>query len=250
MKTTTRFEGGFFHLYNRGVDKRPIFSDDHDWGRIWVTMNALRIGASFREFLRSKNMTNKQPLVDIICCCFMPNHFHFLVQERKPDGISEFMGRLSNSFTKYFNTKYRRTGRLFESKYKMRPVNEDGDLCSLSRYIHLNPLKLLDPAWKERGLSESEAIGFLRRYPWSSLDAYLSPYGSKEISTELIRGFYPKPDDYLRFLTSKIPEPKSAVPYSHVKTQDRRPNTDSGQDGKRGLCWDGLVTGWSAASAG
>ena len=69
----------------------------------------------------------------------MPNHFHFLIRQIKDNGVSIFISHLTNSYTKYFNTKYKRVGPLFQGEFKAVLIDSDEQLMHISRYIHLNP---------------------------------------------------------------------------------------------------------------
>src|SRR3990167_5879702 len=137
----------FYHIYNRGSEKRDVFTQQKDYKRFVKTFfyyQFLDPKPSFSKFSTSElnihkpNLTNK--LVEIICYCLMPNHFHFLIRQLKDNGISIFMSQLSNSYTKYFNTKYNRVGALFQGTFKAVLVESDEQLLHLSRYIHLNPI--------------------------------------------------------------------------------------------------------------
>ena len=104
----------------------------------------------------------------------MPNHFHILVKEISDHGISLFMEKLSTGYSKYFNTKYRRVGPLFQGRFKARRIDNDEYLKYLTAYIHLNPVKLIDPMWKKNGIrNRSEAELFLKNYRYSSYGDYL-----------------------------------------------------------------------------
>lgn len=116
----------------------------------------------------------------------MPNHFHFLVRQIQDKGISIFMSQLTNSYTKYFNTKYKRVGPLFQGAFKAVRVVTDEQLVHLSRYIHLNPIVSL--------LTKS-----LMNYPWSSFFEY-SGEASGFCSTKEVLSFFPSKDAYKKFL--------------------------------------------------
>ena len=104
----------------------------------------------------------------------MPNHFHLLVREVKEGGITRFMEKLSTSYSMYFNKKYNRTGSLFENRFKAEHVGRDEYLKYLFAYIHLNPVKLIDPKWKENGITNiSTAQKYLSNYAYSSIHDYL-----------------------------------------------------------------------------
>jgi len=118
-------------------------------------------------------MDRGEPLIDIAAYALMPNHFHLLVRQRKENGISNFMQKLMTGYTMYFNTKNKRTGTLFQGRYRSEHVQNDRYLKYLISYIHLNPIKLIDPAWKESGIVNStRAKKFLEQYRYSSYIDY------------------------------------------------------------------------------
>jgi putative transposase len=169
-------EGGFYHVYNRGTDKRAIFNWHSDYERFImllylanstkaVHVNDSRGSTSGKLF----QIDQGDQIVDICAYCLMPNHFHLLLHERTSGGISHFMQKLSTAYTMYFNAKNERTGALFEGKFKARDANEDRYLKYLLAYIHLNPAKLINSSWKDA--SDVEIIRtkqFLDIYPFSS----------------------------------------------------------------------------------
>ena len=99
----------------------------------------------------------------------MPNHFHILITPKKEGGISKFMQKLTTAYVMYYNQKYKRTGGLFEGKFKSQHLDNDRYLKYIFSYIHLNPIKLIKPKWKELGIKNKiEALDFLRGYIFSS----------------------------------------------------------------------------------
>lgn len=147
VKTYT--EGGYYHIYNRGVEKREIFKDESDC-RIFLHYIMLYLSPvdeilqkypdkiRIRRFLKS----NLSEEVDLLCFSLMPNHFHFLIKQNSKHGIIKFMRRLMTSYVMYFNKKYERVGSLFQGKYKAINVDKDEYLLHLTRYIHLNPFEI------------------------------------------------------------------------------------------------------------
>lgn len=109
---------------------------------------------------RVTDLARKERIVDIICYCFMPNHFHLLLKQRRAGGITEFMAKLTNSYTKYFNMKNKRVGPLFQGEFKAVHIETDDQLIHLSRYIHLNPI--INYVSKD-----------LDSYQWSSYSEYI-----------------------------------------------------------------------------
>jgi putative transposase len=167
--------GEFYHLYNRGTDKRVIFNDKADHLRflhlLHLANNTERINV--RDLSKDDNdlfvSEVAHRLVSIGAYCLMPNHYHILVTPVVEDGVSLFMQKLSTSYSMYFNKKYERTGTLFEGKFKSQLVDEDRYLKYLFSYIHLNPVKLIQKDWKEVGLKNKTATeAFLSNYEYSS----------------------------------------------------------------------------------
>lgn len=169
----------YYHIYNRGTDKRLIFLDNADRDRF---VRLLFISNSTKPvvFRNIKNMAYSdidkgEPIVAIGAYCLMPNHFHILARETTPGGISVFMGKLLTAYSAYFNKKYQRTGALFESTFRAQHVDNDNYLKYLFAYIHLNPVKLIEPDWKEKGIVNAKvAIKQLSEYRYSSYDEYMA----------------------------------------------------------------------------
>ena len=146
MRKVKLSEGEYYHIYNRGVDRRKTFLDDRDYERF---ISNLFLANSSKKFEMSKNKDKKWSLekslseergdrvVAIGAYCLMPNHFHLLVKEITPGGISKFMQKVQNAYTGYFNKKVHRTGVLFEGAFKAEHVDDDRYLKYLFAYKHL-----------------------------------------------------------------------------------------------------------------
>jgi len=158
----------YYHIYNRGVAKQKIFSDPRDYKRLLTAFGfyleqspKTRLSIADEKELKILNLTApKKPLVEILAYCLMPNHFHLLLKQLKNEGISIFIRRSIDSYTKYFNTKYNRVGPLFQGRFKTVAVENDEQLLHLSRYIHLNPFT-------------SKLTNSVADYEWSSYQFYL-----------------------------------------------------------------------------
>lgn len=134
-----------YHIINRGVEEREVFLDKRDYSRfidsfIYYQKADPPTRFSFRKRLKKEQLSNLDNLVEIVCYCLMPNHFHFLLKQVKDGGISLFISRLVNSYTRYFNTRHRRVGHLFQGPFKAVRIENDEQLIHASRYIHLNPV--------------------------------------------------------------------------------------------------------------
>lgn len=114
------------------------------------------------------------PLVEIVAYCLMPNHFHLLLREVEEGGVSKFMQKLTTGYTMYFNKRHDRNGSLFQGRFKATHVADDRYMRYLISYIHLNPIKLIEPKWKEIGITDkTRAEQYLGEYAQSSYMDYL-----------------------------------------------------------------------------
>ncbi len=197
----------FYHLYNRGTDKRKIFDNKADYERFLALLyvsnsveqvhlnNQRHRGSTLADRLE---LERGKTLVSIAAYCLMPNHFHLLVQERKEGGISKFMQKLTTAYTMYYNTKNERNGVLFQGKFKSEHVGEDRYLKYLLAYLHLNPSKYSKP----------------EKYPYSS---YLDFAGvvrlqGKILDMKVLPEYFPNPkhfkkemQEWLRYRTEVEP---------------------------------------------
>lgn len=168
--------GEYYHLYNRGTDKRKIFLDNADQERfislLYLCNSGIPIhrsdhmGASLKKIL---SVPRETELVDIGAYCLMTNHFHLLVHEQTEGGISIFMQKLATAYTMYFNKKNTRTGALFEGRFRAQHVQNDEHLKYLFAYIHLNPIGIIEDEWKTHHIkNKKKAEEFLASYSYSS----------------------------------------------------------------------------------
>jgi len=188
-------EEQYYHLFNRGVDKREVFLDDSDYQRAYDTLffyTAENIPKRFsmsnsreKDFIKS----SRDKLVSVISFCFMPTHFHFQVKEEKVNGLSTFISRFSNSYTRYFDLKYKRGGYLFQGKYKKTTIQTDEQLLHVSRYIHLNPLM-------------SNLVLELEEFRWSSYPEFLSLHHGF-CKKEIILSHFSSIQDYINFIADQ-----------------------------------------------
>lgn len=170
----------YYHLYNRGTEKRNVFLDHADYTRFLTYLYLCNGKNPVHQQLQKRELHNLyehdrgDSLVDIGAFCLMPNHFHILAKEKIGNGISSFMQKLSTGYTMYFNKRYERTGALFQGRFKSTHATNDEYLKYLFSYIHLNPVKLIEPKWREQGILDKEtAISFLESYKHSSYPDYL-----------------------------------------------------------------------------
>lgn len=188
--------GYFYHIFNRGTEKRSIFENNRDRSRFLRTIQYYQYQGPkprFSKFLRS-NLNKFNPnkkIVEIVSYCLMPNHFHLLIKQLKDGGISEFMSKFSNSYTKFFNTKYQRVGALLQGQFKAVLVENDEQLIHLTRYIHLNPLA-------------SFLVKELGQYQWSSYHEYINTTQNGICSKEEVSSFFKSPKKYEEFVLDQV----------------------------------------------
>jgi len=144
MRKVPFVNGEYYHVYNRGVEKRAIFSDQYDVRRFLCSMEEFNtihpIGSIYQNsFHKLRRPTSKQgKLVEFIAYCLNPNHYHFILMQVADGGISEFMKRLNGGYTKYFNDRNDRSGVLFQGRFKSVHVDTNDYLLQLSAYVNLN----------------------------------------------------------------------------------------------------------------
>lgn len=167
--------GEFYHLYNRGTEKRVIFLDEQDYNHFLFLMYICNTEKSIELRKISENFDRGETIVDIGIFCLMPNHFHILVHEKINGGISKYMLKIMTSYSMYFNKKYERTGKLYEGVFKSTHANKDTYLKYLYSYIHLNPAKLIDKNWREnKNRNSAKLLEYIFSYHYSSLQEYVS----------------------------------------------------------------------------
>ena len=173
-------EGEFYHLYNRGVDKRTIFSSEANYRRFMMLLylandvETTRVDNVLKSYTYEEifSLERGQPLIAIGAFCLMPNHFHILATPLVSGGLSKFMLKLQTGYAMYFNKQKDRSGALFQGPFQSTHADDDVYLRYLFAYIHLNPAKLRDQKWKENIYSKS-LLQFVSEYPFSSMKEYL-----------------------------------------------------------------------------
>ncbi|MFA5934722.1 MAG: transposase [Candidatus Paceibacterota bacterium] len=172
-------EGEYYHIYNRGTEKRVIFNDKVDYERFIFLLFYANSTKSFstRDLKKTRGPSSGNrgdSLVDIGAYCLMPNHFHFLLKEKINGGISKFMSKITTGYSMYFNKRYERKGSLFQGLFQAQHADSDNYLKYLFSYIHLNPIKLIQSDWKEKGVDDIYiAKKYLNDYKYSSFVDYM-----------------------------------------------------------------------------
>lgn len=138
--------GSYYHVFNRGVDHREIFQDEEDRSRFFQGMHEFNvlypIGSLYEQSFRKGKFiaapVQQDPLVNFIAYCLNPNHYHFILEQCVDHGVEKFMHRLGVGYSKYFNTKYKRTGSLFQGTFKAVHIDSNEYLLYVSAYVNLN----------------------------------------------------------------------------------------------------------------
>lgn len=169
----------YYHIFTRSIAKYIVFNDQAEFRRILKLIALHRFidfdysYSQFTEFsMRNqkniiRNLENKNDiLVEIVAFCIMPTHIHLLIKQISDNGITKYMGRTLNSYSKYFNAKHQRTGPLWASNFKNVLVSNNEQLLHLTRYIHLNPVSA--------GIIEKP-----EKWQFSSYKEYSSPSNNK-----------------------------------------------------------------------
>ena len=168
--------GGYYHIYNRGADKRIIFEDEQDYGVFLCYLKEYLLqkdveklkeeffkpNISYKEkdkISKALKMNNFYEEIMLLAYCLMPNHFHFLIKQNQADSIDRFMNSLATRYSMYFNRKYKRVGPLYQSVYKAVLVETEEQWLYLSKYIHKQALASQGVALRTQPSSYAQYLG-------------------------------------------------------------------------------------------
>lgn len=162
MARPTRMEypGAVYHVICRGNNRQAVFRDDQDRKR----------------YLEKLSVYCEEKGVELFCYCLLTNHIHLLLETPKGN-LSKLMQPFQTSYTVYFNKRHRRTGHVFEQRYKAMLVDKDNYLLQVSRYIHLNPVA-------------AKIVKRPQDYRWSSYPSYLRSKGVSGLKYETVLGYF------------------------------------------------------------
>lgn len=166
------------------MDKKDLdrFTDILEYYRIQSPPSRF----SFRKRPGLEQKTTPFPLVNILSYLMMPDHFHLLLEQSRPESASKFMALVTNSYTKYFNARHKRSGPLFKGIFKRKEIASPAILVDVASFIHLEPLR--------KGI-----VSDIKRFPFSSFPEYM---GLQEgfCSKEMIMKNFSSPDEYKTYL--------------------------------------------------
>jgi putative transposase len=166
----------WYHCYSRSIDRQPVFKDTADYNRF---LESLYLCNGNRRLLRSAmyrpshehllTLERGSPLVAVGAYCLMPNHFHLLLRQVSDNGISTFMQKVGTSFSMYYNTKYEHIGNVFIKPFRAKHIEKDDYFQQIVQYIHLNPVEIFEPRWKEAVVRDMKRLPQkLKSYQYSS----------------------------------------------------------------------------------
>lgn len=197
--------GEYYHIFNRGNNKQPIFFEERDWIRFLflvvyfqLRLNLTNLGRQVNHFVRHRvfniNMGEigrdilNERLVEVVSFALMPNHFHLIVRESQDGGISKYMQKILIAYTKYINTKNKISGHLFQGPFRAVHIKTNEQLLHLSAYVHRNPKEIRE--WRRRPFA----------FPWSSYQDYVGEnrWGGL-LATSLILDQFSSPQEYKVF---------------------------------------------------
>lgn len=186
IRKTAFYDEGFYHVYNRGVEKREIFLDDKDYQSFLGILRAYLEPEIKRDKTilqgRALERIRKHSLaeeVSLVAYCLMPNHFHLMFQQRTSTAITNLMRRVLTAYSMYFNRRYERVGSLFQGRFKAKEITNDDYLLHLTRYIHRNPLE-----------AKIVKIQNLEKFEWSSYPNYLGLVENGWVKSKAILDYF------------------------------------------------------------
>lgn len=191
-----------YHVYNRGVDKRIIFTDDRDYA---VFLSFLKYALLSDEELAHHEVVDgglisqadrfnlrRQGLhgaVELVSFCLMPNHYHLLLYQTEIDGITRLMRSIGTGYVAYFNKRHKRVGSLYQGRYKAGPITSQGYWDHISRYIHLNPVDL----------GEDYTL-----YKYSSYRNFIGKAEAEWLKPGLVMDSFGSANEYVKFVSDYI----------------------------------------------
>lgn len=187
-------ENGYYHLYNRGVEKRQIFLDEQDYAVFLSYLKEYLLpkdekklreqltnpDISYRErdkILKLLRLNNFADEISLLAYCLMPNHFHFFIKQKSANTIDIFMNSLGTRYTMYFNRKYDRVGSLYQGVYKAVLVSNESQFIYLTKYIHQQALASQGEALQGQPSSYEEYLG-KRRTEWIKPEEVLAYFST------------------------------------------------------------------------
>ncbi len=213
MRDPALYTNGYYHVFNRGVDKRQVFLDRLDYRTFYEYMylfsdsNYENPGGRFMrralELAAHRALQiERKPLVRILSFALVGNHYHIFLEQLMDHGISTFMHKLQKTYARKFNKRHGRSGALFEKSFKAVPVLNESHYIHLPRYQHLNILDLGMPEWRVGVISDwKRAMKMLEDNPWSSHNVYRGLEQSLPVvDLDFVSSMFQDEGDYVSYL--------------------------------------------------
>lgn len=212
--------GEIYHIVMRAVDGVNLFRDKQDYLRmirdlfefnnINLTSSIFRVNyyrarinvtRKGRVTLVAESRRKRKLLVEILAFCLMPNHIHLLLRQLRESGISKFIQKFGG-YTSYYNKRYQKKGHLFQGKFKAVHIRTNEQLQAVFVYIHTNPIAIIFPGWKEKGIKDfKKAKNYIENYRWSSYPDYLGKKNFPSItSRDFLKKVMGEPKDCRKFV--------------------------------------------------
>jgi len=212
-----------YHVINRGNASMPIFKKKYDYQKFIQTFlyyqndnlsfrfsKLLELSQSEKEEILKKLKIKKDLLIEIIAYCLMPNHYHFILMQAKDEGITNFIRLFANSYSRYFNAKYKRKGGLFENRFKAVRIETNAQLLHLSRYVHLNPYS----SYLLRDFKN------LIKFPFCSFPEYIGKSKTNICNKELILSQFSNLKEYKNFVLDRADYQRTLEEIKHQLLED------------------------------
>ena len=209
--------GEIYHVYNRGIDRRPTFTTQREFKRALQTAEYYRFAdrqIRLSHYLSKDSISQQQvrhmqvnsgEIVSVIAFCLMRNHFHFLIRQNCDNGVSEFVSQFQNSYTRYFNTIHERVGALFEGPFRSVHIESRLQLLHVARYIHLNPFTA----------HVVQHIDQLPNYQWSSLPEYMGIPTLPIVNRDILSQSF-GPEEHWRFIADQADYQRTLAANRHL----------------------------------
>jgi len=223
LRKTPLVTDEIYHVFNRGISHQPIFFDNRDYQRFLYSVRyyqnistpmKLSLFLTCAEEKRNKffeeRFFDKEYWVELICYCLMPNHFHFLLKQLVDGGISRFLSDLTNSYSRYLNTRQKRIGPYFQGRFKAVRIENDQQLLHVSRYIHLNPFTSFV-------VKNNES---LKDYRYSSFSEYLGKSERNICSKEIVLNQFKTKESYEQFVLDQADYQRRLDVIKHLILED------------------------------
>lgn len=165
------YPGGYYHIYNRGANREPIFFSDENY------IYCLRLIRKYNELFH----------VSVIAYCLMPNHFHFILRQNSEKSISDFMRVVFNAYVQAVNKQIGHMGTLFQGRFKHIHIDKDNYILHLCRYIHLNPVK-------------AGVVNAPEEWHFSNYSEWIGKRNGKLVDRDFVSSYFKNPEDYQRFV--------------------------------------------------